>query len=529
MTKTLADRSTIRLFRPIGLAVVCIIVSVLCLGLVHAALTQEIGTLPENRKELAEINATLPGLRTERNSLQKRIAQLKVELESLNESRHSVIDEANALSQELLGLQAEETRARGERDRLVKEVNSLSSDRDALQLVVNSLDTRKQSLEGEIERINELVTENTTQLESLRKEEELYRTMQLELPGLQAEEARARAERNRLVKEVDSLRADHDTLQTSVASLVTRKQGLEDDIARNSAALMENAEKLEKLRIEVEQHTKISRELPGLQVEEERARAERDRLMKEVDSLTADRDTLQTSVASLVIRKQGLEDENARVNAALTESSEKLEKLRIDVEQHAKISRELPSLQVEEERASAERYRLMKEVDSLTSDRDTLQTSVTELTMRQQSLKTDRDALSDRIAAQQSRLDELRRLVDENLVSIAQKKDELSLLNQELDRNKADLTETKNLLASRRAELERITDQERVVADRVTRLRNDLTRTEVNLEDREASLSRLNQLEEATHQRIRSLIENLDAAGRTASSKVQPVPQPANQ
>ena len=68
--------------RTIGLTVPLLVVAIVLLTITWAALGEEILTMPENRKEAAEINARLPSLRAERDSLHTEVANLKNQVET---------------------------------------------------------------------------------------------------------------------------------------------------------------------------------------------------------------------------------------------------------------------------------------------------------------------------------------------------------------------------------------------------------------------------------------------------------------
>ena len=104
--------------RTFGLAATLLTIATLGLAVAWSALGQEVLSLPENRREAAEITARLPGLRAERDGLIGEVAALKAELASLT-------GQAESAAAELRQLRAGLADASSERDRLAGEATLL--------------------------------------------------------------------------------------------------------------------------------------------------------------------------------------------------------------------------------------------------------------------------------------------------------------------------------------------------------------------------------------------------------------------
>ena len=151
--------------RTTGLSVVLLAFATVALGIAFSAVGEEILTLPESRKEAAEIAARLPGLRTERDSLLEEIAAQKAELSN----QRSKVEEAQRITGRLPERQAEETRARDERDRLGKEVAALTADRDTLQGTVDRLAGRRKTIENELDELASRAEAERKRLDEVRQ------------------------------------------------------------------------------------------------------------------------------------------------------------------------------------------------------------------------------------------------------------------------------------------------------------------------------------------------------------------------
>ncbi len=261
------------------------------------------------------------------------------------------------------------------------------------------------------------------------------------------------------------------------------RDALLDEVAAHKA-------ELSSLRTRVEEARDIAGRLPDLRAEETRARAERDRLTREVSALVADRDSLRGTVDQLVERRRGFEDEHQNLvdrskadrDALLDEVAAhkaELSSLRTRVEEARDIAGRLPDLRAEETRARAERDRLTREVSALVADRDSLRGTVDQLVERRRGFEDEHQNLVDRSEAERKRLDEVRQAVGEGRASLTQIRDEHAAQTQKLAQLMTDLADTDRLLESKRAELKSLTIEEQDLRTRVARLQEEGEKLEI--------------------------------------------------
>lgn len=298
----------------LGLTIGLLMVATVGLVIACVAIAEEILTLPESRKEAAEITARLPVLRAERDSLINEIAMLKAELES----QGTKAEQARAIAGELVGLQAEETRARAERDRLAKEVAALTSDQGTLQRTVDLLSEQIKNFKGEI---NNLV-------------------------------GRAGAERQRLDEVQQEVNEGRQILAQTKDALVAEKQKL----AQTETDLADTTRLLDSKRAEFR----------GLTTEEQDIRAQVARLEGEKEELTAGNQREAKRLASL-------QDEIRTVRTTLSVTQGQLDQVRDELDRAQAV------LETENARAETVSARLQRLTGLDAKVRQQIRTMIEEL------------------------------------------------------------------------------------------------------------------------------------------------------
>lgn len=238
--------------RTTGLTVSLLGIATIGLAIACAALGQEVLNLDERMREAAEIEARLPGLRAERDSLIEEVAMQKAEFSSLR----TQADEAQAMASTLPNLQAEESRARAERDRLAKQVTTLTADRDSLQGMFDELAERRRSLEVEVDglasraeaerkrlnevqqSVNEKRTELTQTTDTLAAEAQTLAQVKTELASTDRLLDSKRAEFKGLTAEEQDLRAAITRFENVGEELETRSQREAERLATLEEAIV---------------------------------------------------------------------------------------------------------------------------------------------------------------------------------------------------------------------------------------------------------------------------------------------------
>ncbi len=211
--------------RTVGLTIGLLAVVTVILALACVAIGEEILTLPENRREAADIAARLPGLRQERNSLIAKIAERKAELADLEMKA----ERASTIAKKLPNLQAEETRTRGARDRLAKEVAALNSD-------IGMLKTRGDQLTGSIKSYKDEINDLSKRSEAERKRrDEVRKELSVVLQNLaQTKGAHAAQKQKLLQDESDAASTGRllESIRAELKGLTAEAQGIRNEIAR---------------------------------------------------------------------------------------------------------------------------------------------------------------------------------------------------------------------------------------------------------------------------------------------------------
>ena len=292
----------------IGLTTLSLLVtSAVFLGVAWAALGEEILTMPENRKEAAEIAARLQSLRTERDTLHIEIANLKNQVEI----HRAEAEQTRTLAQELPNLQAEEVRARGDRDRLSKEALALESDLAVRREIVNELTDRERNLRSELERLT-----NRSQDERKRLED-----VQIELDAKLGELAKTSDEIVAKRNESDRV---NDELSKLEQSLATRSKFLNEVVAdehsinRRIGDLKMKADELIAITSSAENRlTEVRVEFDGTHADLEKLRKERDSTKYELDRVKALLDTTSTNKEAAEARLQNLISRETKIRHQL--------------------------------------------------------------------------------------------------------------------------------------------------------------------------------------------------------------------
>ena len=293
--------------RTIGVTVLLLVTGAVLLAYALAALGQEFLTMPENRKEAAELDVRLQSLRTERDSLHIEIANLKNQAEV----HRAEAEQARTLAQELPSLQAEESRARSDRDRLSKEVLALESDLTVRQETINGLTDRERNLKSEIETLI-----NRSQDERKRFEE-----VQIELNAKLGELAKTSDEIVAKRNERDRVNDELSKLELSLAT----KSKILNDLAADEKSI---ERRVGNLGLQAEELTanisSAENRFAGTQTELDRARAdlqnlrqERDSTKYELDRAKALLDTTSTNNEAAEARLQILTSQEAKIRHQL--------------------------------------------------------------------------------------------------------------------------------------------------------------------------------------------------------------------
>lgn len=287
----------------IGLTVGLLMIATVGLAIAWAAIGQEVLTLPENRRDAAEIAARLPSLREERDSLINEIATLKAEAED----HRTKAERAAAVAKELPALQAEEARARGERDRLTKAVGALTSDRDTLQVAVGSLAARRTSIESEINALASRTEAERKRLDEVRQAVSEERTVLAQTKDAIASERQKQAQIEtdlaNVKRMLDSKRAELNGLTAEERRLldqVVRLRGVRDELATGNQR-------------ESERLASLQSEAGTARIELASVQGQRDRVRDEFARVKAMSDTENARAEAISARVQHLAGLEAKV------------------------------------------------------------------------------------------------------------------------------------------------------------------------------------------------------------------------
>ena len=261
--------------------------------------------------------------------------------------------------------------------------------------------------------------------------------------------------------------------------LQAERNALLDEVAAHKA-------ELSSLRTKVEEARDIAGRLPDLRAEETRARAERDRLTREVAALAADRDTLRGTVDQLAERRRSFEDEHHNL-VARTEAERK----RLDEVRQAVGDRRTTLTQIGDEHAAQGQKLAQLMTDLADTDRllESKRTVLKGLTVEEQDLRT-------RVA----------RLQEEG--------EKLEIGNQRAAEQSATLREE---LAEARTTLTTIQGQRDQARDELARARTMRDVEHAYLETVAVRLQHLTSLEARVRQQLRAIIEDLSAVEQASA------------
>ncbi len=303
----MATSSSAKLRRPtIGVTLLLLIVAAV-LWIEWAALGQEILTIPENQKIAAEINARLPLLRTDRDSLLTQIADLKNEVEK----HRTEAEQARTLALELPGLQAEESRTRSERERLSKESLALADEIAVQQGTVNGLIDQERNLRNEIEILTNRTQEERKRLEVVQNDVNTKQGVLAkisdnisakgnELDQVNLEVSRSEQSLATKLKILNELVADEQSINHRIGNLQTKA----DELTAN-------------ISIAESRFDEIQMKLGNARADLEILRKERDSTKFELDKVNASLETTSANKEAAKARLLNLTNQEANIRHQL--------------------------------------------------------------------------------------------------------------------------------------------------------------------------------------------------------------------
>ena len=289
--------------RTIGFTVSLLAVAIILLTITWVALGEEFLTMPENRKEAAEISVRLQSLRAEQDSLHTEIANLKNQVET----HRADAELARTLAQELPNLQAKESRTRVERDRLSKEIVTLGSEVVGKQERVNSLIDQERKLKSEIKIQTKRSHEERKRLEEVQKELDA----KLEKLVITSDVIAAKREaRDRVNNELSELEQSLANKSEFWSELVVEEQTIK---RRIRSLKIKSEELVASISREEDRFEKVQSDLDSARVDLESLQSERGTIKHELDRAKALLNMANTQNEAAAVRLENLTRQEAKI------------------------------------------------------------------------------------------------------------------------------------------------------------------------------------------------------------------------
>jgi chromosome segregation ATPase len=364
-------------------------------------------------KELEEANSKLQQAEAEKKKLTEALSQLNDEDESktklLGEIQKEKTDLQKKLQQSMEKLEQIE-KEKQERQKELEELldqakrkqTQLREEKTALQKSLTATqesltESKKQVTDLQKEK-KELQTEQEEQLQELQEKDvenknltranknleknnnELKERVQAIEAQLSAALEKAKAEKDTLLKERNSLSDEVQVLQEDVATVTAERE--KEKSAKDAAVT--KSEELEK-ELSAEKETRAAFEA-RLSAALEKAKAEKDTLLKERNSLSDEVQVLQEDVATVTAER---EKEKSAKDAAVTKSEELEKELSAEKETRAAFQARLSAAF---EKAKADTDTLFQERDSLSDEVEALKEDVATVSAEREKEKSAKDA-----------------------------------------------------------------------------------------------------------------------------------------
>ena len=341
-------------------------------------------TLPSLSARLHELSAEIDTVRATRDQADTVRENVLLELETAKTAAQSLHAERIQLSHQLLGLESKAREVKDSRERLTREraglletLSGVDQHRAELKSQDADVHAKQESLQAQLEPLEETLQQDKTRLKSMREERDrLGHTrsdLRVEIERLDGQIARVETQVERIQAQIDTQRLERSALEArrlelneqpavSEADLnqaVTESQALEAALQKARETLSQTDHQLRELeseRIERErERERLNTAIAEIRLKLQAVEIERERLQGELKARDAN-EAMLTELAQSLQTKQSATDELARVETrierlgpinlvALDEYQRELERKAELDHQHAELTDALTTLE----------------------------------------------------------------------------------------------------------------------------------------------------------------------------------------